>query len=200
MASTGTVSDFDRAGLYGLIVADDGQLLPLQSARDTTRAAKSLRDWNTRQIHPACIRADSSRREVRNRRVARWPVFKRKQLERIRAGYIRVPDWDRLAEVFESEDQSESGRGPLAGRSALHGAHLRTLKALFRHPTAHNLEWMDVIALFEKIGCGAPEGQREVHHRVGRRALPDPKGAHQGSHQFRRRRFATFPSASWLVT
>jgi hypothetical protein len=43
-------------------------------------------------------------------------------------------------------------RSLLEGRSALHGAHLRTIEALFRHPTAHNLEWMDVLALFEKIG------------------------------------------------
>jgi hypothetical protein len=28
MTSTGTVSDFDRAGRFGLIVADDGRLLP----------------------------------------------------------------------------------------------------------------------------------------------------------------------------
>ena len=34
----------------------------------------------------------------------------------------------------------------------LHGAHLRTLEAAFRHPPAHNLEWMDVVALIEKIG------------------------------------------------
>jgi hypothetical protein len=38
------------------------------------------------------------------------------------------------------------------GRTAIHGSHLRTLEALFRHPTAHNLEWMDVVALIEKIG------------------------------------------------
>jgi hypothetical protein len=36
--------------------------------------------------------------------------------------------------------------------ATLHGAHLRTLEALFRHPTAHNLEWMDVIGLLERIG------------------------------------------------
>jgi hypothetical protein len=41
----------------------------------------------------------------------------------------------------------------LSGRvAALHGAQLRTLEALFRHPTAHNLGWMDVIALLDKIG------------------------------------------------
>jgi hypothetical protein len=28
MTSTGTVSDFDRAGLFGLVIADDGALLP----------------------------------------------------------------------------------------------------------------------------------------------------------------------------
>jgi hypothetical protein len=50
-------------------------------------------------------------------------------------------------------DESESGRAaPAEERGTLHGAHRRTLEALFRHPTAHNLEWMDVIALLEKIG------------------------------------------------
>ncbi len=51
-------------------------------------------------------------------------------------------------------DQSESGQtAATGGHGGLHGAHLRTLEALFRHPTAHNLEWMDVVALFEKIGA-----------------------------------------------
>jgi hypothetical protein len=31
-------------------------------------------------------------------------------------------------------------------------AHRRTLEAIFRHPTAHNLEWRDVVALIETIG------------------------------------------------
>jgi hypothetical protein len=43
--------------------------------------------------------------------------------------------------------------GSVSGGSlALHGAHLKTLEALFRHPAAHNLEWMDVVSLIEKIG------------------------------------------------
>jgi hypothetical protein len=50
-------------------------------------------------------------------------------------------------------DESDSGQMAAdRERSSLHGKHLRTLEALFRHPTAHNLEWMDVITLFEKIG------------------------------------------------
>jgi hypothetical protein len=36
-------------------------------------------------------------------------------------------------------------------RAVLHGAHQRTLDALFRHPAAHNLAWMEVLALMEKI-------------------------------------------------
>ena len=50
-------------------------------------------------------------------------------------------------------NETESGqKAAPAGRTAIHGAHLRTLEALFRHPSAHNLEWMDVVALMEKIG------------------------------------------------
>jgi hypothetical protein len=52
-----------------------------------------------------------------------------------------------------NSDESEIGQRAVAGgHAALHGAQLKTLEALFRHPTAHNLEWMDVIALFDKIG------------------------------------------------
>jgi hypothetical protein len=55
--------------------------------------------------------------------------------------------------VSVKSDESEIGqRAVPGGGAALHGAQLRTLEALFRHPTAHNLEWMDVIALFDKIG------------------------------------------------
>ncbi len=32
------------------------------------------------------------------------------------------------------------------------GSHRRTLDAVFRHPTAHNLEWSDVVALAGKLG------------------------------------------------
>jgi hypothetical protein len=60
---------------------------------------------------------------------------------------------DGQTEVSVKSDERENGRDTVSpGRAALHGAHLRTLEALFRHPTAHNLEWMDVITLFEHIG------------------------------------------------
>jgi hypothetical protein len=39
MTCTGTVSDFDRAGLFGLVVADDGALLPF-SLRETPPALR----------------------------------------------------------------------------------------------------------------------------------------------------------------
>src|ERR1700689_1432238 len=56
-------------------------------------------------------------------------------------------------ETTMKSDESAGGQSPVSrGRAALHRRHLRTLEALFRHPTAHNLEWMDVIALFENIG------------------------------------------------
>jgi hypothetical protein len=37
-------------------------------------------------------------------------------------------------------------------RSAVTGAKRRTLEAIFRHPSAHNLEWTHVVALIKKIG------------------------------------------------
>src|SRR5580698_11118816 len=40
MTSTGTVSDFDRAGLFGLVIADDGALLPF-NLRETPPALRA---------------------------------------------------------------------------------------------------------------------------------------------------------------
>ncbi len=48
---------------------------------------------------------------------------------------------------------NETGAGNLAGLGDLGAAHRRTLDAVLRHPTAQNLEWMDVISLFERIGA-----------------------------------------------
>lgn len=60
-------------------------------------------------------------------------------------------------------------------RTAIHGAHLRTLEALFRHPTAHNLEWMDVVALIEKIGA--------VHQQANDKFAFDVGGEHYLMHK-----------------
>ena len=54
-----------------------------------------------------------------------------------------------------------------SGGAGLHGAHLRTLEALFRHPTAHNLEWMDVSSLFAKIGAARQKDNDKVALEVG---------------------------------
>ncbi|HTT40251.1 MAG TPA: hypothetical protein VMH32_21575 [Burkholderiales bacterium] len=48
---------------------------------------------------------------------------------------------------------SAQGEAVSRGSTVIHGAHLRTLEAVFRHPPAHNLEWTDVVALIEKIGA-----------------------------------------------
>ncbi len=60
--------------------------------------------------------------------------------------------------------------GPSPERAPLHGAHLRTLEALFRHPAAHNLQWRDVLALMEKIGA--------VHRRDSGELSFDAGGEH----------------------
>jgi len=65
-------------------------------------------------------------------------------------------------------DESENGqKAPSQVRMAIHGAHLRTLEALFRHPPAHNLEWMDVVALIEKIGAVRQKGDNKFTFEVG---------------------------------
>jgi len=52
-------------------------------------------------------------------------------------------------------------------RTMLHGAHLRTLEALFRHPTAHNLEWMDVLSLMERIAVVRSDGGSKWDFAIG---------------------------------
>jgi hypothetical protein len=49
MALTGTISDFDSAGLFGLIMADDGRLL-LFNLRETPAALRSRFEVGTRVI------------------------------------------------------------------------------------------------------------------------------------------------------
>ncbi|MDE2136733.1 MAG: hypothetical protein KGJ68_04805 [Gammaproteobacteria bacterium] len=52
-------------------------------------------------------------------------------------------------------------------KADLHGAHLRTLEAVFRHPPAHNLEWMDAISLIERIGAVRERGGNSFSLEVG---------------------------------
>jgi hypothetical protein len=72
-------------------------------------------------------------------------------------------------------DESDSGQTAAGAHGALHGSHLRTLEALFRHPTAHNLEWMDVVALFEKIGA--------VHRKANAKFSVELGGEHYLIHK-----------------
>ena len=73
-------------------------------------------------------------------------------------------------------DEVHAGpEAPSRERTAIHGAHLRTLEALFRHPTAHNLEWMDVVALIEKIGA--------VHQKANDKFAFDVGGEHYLMHK-----------------
>jgi hypothetical protein len=65
-------------------------------------------------------------------------------------------------------DDSQSGQEDSSqGRTVLHGAHRRTLEALFRHPPAHNLEWMDVVSLIERIGAVQEKGSNKFSFNVG---------------------------------
>lgn len=55
--------------------------------------------------------------------------------------------------VQSNDNISASARAPLS----VTGAHRRTLEEIFRHPSAHNLEWRRVVALIAEIG--------EVHEK-----------------------------------
>lgn len=64
--------------------------------------------------------------------------------------------------------QTETGDGaPSQDRSTITGLHRRTLEAIFRHPSAHNLEWRDVIALIKKIGAADEKANSEFAFTVG---------------------------------
>lgn len=62
---------------------------------------------------------------------------------------------------FEQEPASQEHR-------AIHGTHLRTFEALFRHSPPHNLAWMDVVALIGRIGAASKKANGEFSFEVGR--------------------------------
>jgi hypothetical protein len=64
------------------------------------------------------------------------------------------------------DDENAQEAASDKGRMPIHGSHARTLEALFRHPTAHNLEWMDVVALIEKIGMVREKGDNKFAFKV----------------------------------
>jgi hypothetical protein len=64
--------------------------------------------------------------------------------------------------------------GPAPGdRTTLSKASSRTIDAIYQHPLSHNLEWSDVVALFEKLGTVDQKHHNDItfgiageHHRV----------------------------------
>lgn len=67
--------------------------------------------------------------------------------------------------------QGDDGAAVRGGGASLHGAHLRALEAVFRHPPAHNLEWMDVVSLIERIGAVRARGGESFSFEVGSERL-----------------------------
>ncbi len=58
--------------------------------------------------------------------------------------------------------------GPTAGdRGLLSKSALTTLDAIYCHPISHNLEWSDVVALFEKLGSVVRKSHNEVAFAIG---------------------------------
>ena len=54
--------------------------------------------------------------------------------------------------------------------SSVTGVHRRTLEAIFHHPSAHNLEWSNVVGLIEKIGHARERANNEfVFEFAGKR-------------------------------
>jgi hypothetical protein len=54
-----------------------------------------------------------------------------------------------------------------ADHAAVTGSNRRTLDAISRHPVAHNLEWSDVISLFEKLGTVERKANSEFVFQIG---------------------------------
>jgi hypothetical protein len=56
--------------------------------------------------------------------------------------------------------------------SSVTGGRRRTLEAIFHHPSAHNLEWSDVVGLTEKIGHAREKANNEfVFEVAGKRHI-----------------------------
>jgi hypothetical protein len=62
--------------------------------------------------------------------------------------------------------QPEGEKLPLGDSAGVSGANRRTLESVFRHPSAHNLEWNDVVALIDKIGDVERKTNNEFEFRV----------------------------------
>ena len=56
----------------------------------------------------------------------------------------------------------------LPGPQDLNNHHRDTLTRIFQHPTSHNIEWPDVISLFEAVGTVVEHKHGRVEIRVGR--------------------------------
>ncbi len=52
-------------------------------------------------------------------------------------------------------------------RATLSKASRLTIAALYRHPLAHNLEWSDVVALFEKLGTVDQKSHNQTAFGIG---------------------------------
>jgi hypothetical protein len=63
----------------------------------------------------------------------------------------------------EAKDGSQS-----LDLTSISASERRTLDAIFRHPLPHNLEWNDVIALFERLGQVEQKGSGSFAVTIGR--------------------------------
>ncbi|HSY06073.1 MAG TPA: hypothetical protein VK803_09000 [Steroidobacteraceae bacterium] len=77
---------------------------------------------------------------------------------------------------MKNSDVQSGPQPPSHDSKALHGAHLRTLEALFRHPTSHNLEWQDVLSLIGSMGAVQVKGNNKLAFEVDgqRLVMPEP--------------------------
>jgi hypothetical protein len=67
---------------------------------------------------------------------------------------------------MKSDEVESALQRPSEERTTARGPHRETLKALFRHPTAQNLEWMHVVALIGKLGVVHQKGDNKFAFEV----------------------------------
>ncbi|WP_147262798.1 hypothetical protein [Roseiarcus fermentans] len=69
--------------------------------------------------------------------------------------------------IMKASQKANSGSTAATNLSSVTGAHRRTLEAIFRHPSAHNLEWSDVVGLIGEIGDAHEKANSEFAFEVG---------------------------------
>jgi hypothetical protein len=59
-------------------------------------------------------------------------------------------------------------------------SHQRTLGTLFQHPLTHNIEWREVVSLFESLGSAVEGGHETLHVTINKQTIVLHPPKHKG--------------------